>query len=104
MRIRYAHLYPELQFQLSCAINSHQGSIVATQEETAFAFKRTNPEQMGRSAPRTKAEGLSPDNHDNLASRGFGKVSTGSAPNVQLFSVKEKPLFSLGLTLLAREK
>lgn len=103
MCIRYVYLYPEVQFQLSCAINSHQVSIVATEEKTAFALKRTNPEQMGCSAPLTKAQGLSPDDHDNLSSRGFGKVSTGLAPNIQLFSVREKPLFFLGLTLLGKK-
>lgn len=69
MYIWYVHLYPELQFQLSCTINSHQVSIVATEEKTAFALKRTNPEQMGCSAPLTKAQGLSPDDQDSHSSR-----------------------------------
>lgn len=103
MCFRYAHLYPELQFQLSRAINSHQVSIAAIKEKTAFALKRTNPEQMGWSAPLTKAQGLSSDDRDSHSSRGF-LVSTGLAPNFQLFTIKSLSSFLAWLYFEKKKK
>ena len=91
-----ATFYPEVQFELSRTINSHQADIVNLRDwgKDSSCIKRTTPEQMGCFALLTKPKAKDQTPSWWPVHRGFHKrnsksILTGSDPNIQLFSIRK---------------